>query len=185
MHQTRLPGVYLIEPRVFADRRGFFLETWQADRYRQAQIPGPFVQDNASYSERGVLRGLHYQLQKPQGKLVSVLQGDVFDVAVDIRQGSPTFGQWVGEVLSDKNHRQLYVPPGFAHGFCVLSEMALFCYKCTDFYAPEDEYGVCWDDPALGIDWPLSAPVLSERDGQYPTLETIAPEQLPQFEVVP
>lgn len=182
VHQTQLPGVYLIEPRVFADRRGFFLETWQAERYGQAQIPGPFVQDNASYSEHGVLRGLHYQLKKPQGKLIYVLQGEMFDVAVDIRQGSPTFGQWMSEILSGTNHRQLYIPPGFAHGFCVLSDVAFFCYKCTDFYEPVDQYGIRWDDPTLGIDWPLSTPLLSDRDLDYPTLDTIASEQLPQFE---
>ena len=183
VHQTRLPGVVLIEPRVFADPRGFFLETWQAERYRQAQIPGPFVQDNASYSEQGVLRGLHYQLKQPQGKLTHVLKGEVFEVVVDIRQGSPTFGQWISEILSGDNHRQLYIPPGFAHGFCVLSDAAFFCYKCTEFYEPVDEYGVRWDDPAIGIDWPLSAPRLSDRDGRYPTLATVEPEQLPQFTV--
>jgi len=130
VYQTSLPGVYLIEPLVFADPRGFFMETWQAERYRQASIYGQFVQDNYSYSIRGVLRGLHYQLRHPQGKLVCVLQGEVFDVAVDIRRGSPTFGRWVGELLSGDNHRQLYIPPGFAHGFCVLSEAAHFLYKC-------------------------------------------------------
>ena len=182
VHSTRLPGVYLIEPRVFADSRGFFLETWQADRYQAAQIPGPFVQDNHSYSTQGVLRGLHYQLRQPQGKLVYVLQGEVYDVAVDIRRGSPTFGAWVGEILSADNHRQLYIPPGFAHGFCVLSETVHFCYKCTDFYAAGDEYGVRWNDPKLGIDWPLQDPLLSERDGQYPELATIPRDCLPVWE---
>lgn len=181
---TRLPGVCLIEPRVFADPRGFFMETWQQERYRAAQIPGPFVQDNHSYSKQGVLRGLHYQLRQPQGKLVYVLQGEVFDVAVDIRQGSATFGHWVGEILADHNHRQMYIPPGFAHGFCVLSETAHFCYKCTDFYAAEDEYGVRWDDPALAIAWPLTDPVLSDRDRHYPTLGGIAREHLPVLEGV-
>jgi dTDP-4-dehydrorhamnose 3,5-epimerase len=185
VYETRLPGVYLIELRVFPDPRGFFMETWQAARYRQAYIPGPFVQDNYSYSTQGVLRGLHYQLQHPQGKLVYVLEGEVFDVAVDIRRGSPTFGRWVGEVLSRDNHRQLYVPPGFAHGFCVLSEAAHFLYKCTDFYAAEDEYGLRWDDPALSIDWPISAPLLSEKDRHYPILDTVPREYLPVFEVSP
>lgn len=185
LYPTRLPGVYLIAPRVFTDPRGFFLETWHAERYRQAHIPGPFVQDNHSCSVRGALRGLHYQLAHPQGKLVSVLQGEVFDVAVDIRRGSPTFGHWVGEILSGENHRQLYIPPGFAHGFCVLSETAHFLYKCTDFYTPDDEYGLRWDDPALHINWPVSVPLLSEKDQCYPTLETVPQEQLPVFEVAP
>ena len=183
VYPTRLQSVHLIKPQIFADPRGFFMETWQAERYQQAHIPGPFVQDNYSCSTRGVLRGLHYQLKHSQGKLVYVLQGEVFDVAVDIRRGSPTFGRWVGELLSGDNHRQLYIPPGFAHGFCVLSEAAHFFYKCTDFYAPEDEYGLRWDDPALGIDWPVSEPLLSAKDRHYPTLSTVPQEHLPIFEV--
>lgn len=183
VHQTGLPGVYLIEPRVFTDPRGFFMETWQAKRYRQAHIPGLFVQDNYSYSTQGVLRGLHYKFKHSQSKLVYVLQGEVFDVTVDIRRGSPTFGRWVGEILSGANHRQLYIPPGFAHGFYVLSEGAHFLYKCTDFYTPEDEYGLRWDDPALGIDWPRLDPLLSEKDRHYPTLNTVPQEHLPVFEV--
>lgn len=183
VYPTRLPEVLLIEPQVFSDPRGFFMETWQLERYRKADMPGPFVQDNVSFSTRGVLRGLHYQLKHPQGKLVYVLLGEVFDVAIDLRRGSPTFGRWIGEVLSGDNRRQLYLPPGFAHGFCVLSETAQLMYKCTDFYAPEDEYGLRWDDPLLGIDWPVSDPVLSEKDGQYPTLNAIPPEHLPAFEV--
>lgn len=182
---TALPGVCLIEPRVVADSRGSFTETWQAERYRQADIPGPFVQDNYSRSRRGVLRGLHYQLAHPQGKLVWVVHGAVFDVAVDIRRGSPTFGCWVGEMLSGENHRQLYIPPGYAHGFCVLSESADFLYKCTDFYTPGDDYGLRWDDPRLGIDWPLTAPLLSEKDRRLPSLDTIPPEHLPVFEAAP
>ena len=183
VYPTGLPGVSLIAPQVFTDSRGFFMETWQATRYQQAHIPGPFVQDNYSYSIRGVLRGLHYQLKHPQGKLALVLQGEVFDVVVDIRQGSPAFGRWVGVILSGDNHRQLYIPPGFAHGFCVLSEGLDFLYKCTTFYVPEDEYGLRWDDPALSIDWPVSAPLLSEKDRQYPTLQAIPSEHLPMFEV--
>jgi dTDP-4-dehydrorhamnose 3,5-epimerase len=183
--QTSLPGVRLIKLPVFADPRGFFMEIWQAERYQQAHICGPFVQDNYSYSHHGVLRGLHYQLQHPQGKIVYVLQGEVFDVAVDIRYGSPTFGHWIGEILSGNNHRQLYIPPGFAHGFCVLSEAAHFCYKCTDFYDSEDEYGLRWDDPALGIAWPVPSPLLSQKDRHYPTLETLPREHLPVFEVLP
>ncbi|MGE3541411.1 MAG: dTDP-4-dehydrorhamnose 3,5-epimerase [Candidatus Tectimicrobiota bacterium] len=178
---TPLPGVYLIVPRVFVDCRGFFMETWQASRYAQAHIPGPFVQDNYSHSSRGTLRGLHYQLTYPQGKLVWVMQGEVFDVAVDIRRGSPTFGQWYGTLLSGENHHQLYIPAGFAHGFCVLSESADFCYKCTNVYRSGDEYGLRWDDPRLAIPWPLSAPLLSEKDRTYPTLETIPQEHLPRF----
>ncbi len=182
---TQLPDVYLIEPRVFTDARGFFLETWQVNTYTQRQIPGPFVQDNFSTSHRGVLRGLHYQLKRPQGKLVSVFQGEVFDVAVDIRRDSPTFGRWVGERLSADNHRQLYIPPGFAHGFCVLSDTAGFFYKCTDFYDPGDEYGLRWDDPALGIAWPVSQPLLSAKDAIYPTLRTVAQDHLPLWEGQP
>jgi dTDP-4-dehydrorhamnose 3,5-epimerase len=184
VYPTRLQGVHIIEPRVFTDSRGFFMETWQADRYRQAHIPGPFVQDNYSYSIRGVLRGLHYQLKHPQGKLVQVLQGEVFDVAVDIRHGSPTFGHWTGVILSGDNHRQLYIAPGFAHGFCVLSETAQFLYKCTDFYAPGDEYGLRWDDPALDIEWPVTTRLLAEKDRHYPTLSTVPREHLPVFEGV-
>jgi dTDP-4-dehydrorhamnose 3,5-epimerase len=178
---TPLPGVYRVDPRVFADQRGFFMETWQAARYAQVHIAGPFVQDNHSRSTYGTLRGLHYQLAHPQGKLLWVVQGEVFDVAVDIRRGSPTFGQWYGEILSGENHRQLYIPAGFAHGFCVLSTSADFCYKCTDFYAPGDEYGLRWDDPRLAITWPITTPRLSERDGSYPTLDTIPQEHLPSF----
>ncbi len=179
--ETALPGVRLIEPRVFADTRGFFLETWHAERYEQERIPGSFVQENYSHSTRGVLRGLHYQLKHPQGKLVWMLQGEVFDVVVDIRLGSPTFGRLASEILSGTNHRQLYIPPGFAHGFCVLSESADFLYKCTDFYDPGDEYGLRWDDPQLGIDWPLDTPLLSEKDRHYPTLDTIPRDHLPIF----
>ena len=182
VYETALPGVCLIEPRVFKDARGFFMETWHAERYRQAHIPGPFVQDNCSHSTHGVLRGLHYQLKHPQGKLVSVLQGEVFDVVVDIRPGSPSFGRWIGEILSANNHRQLYIPPGFAHGFCVLSDSADFLYKCTDFYASEDEYGLRWDDPTLSIDWPVLTPLLSDKDRCYPTLATIPRAHLPVFE---
>jgi dTDP-4-dehydrorhamnose 3,5-epimerase len=184
VYPTRLQGVYLIEPRVFTDPRGFVMETWQSDRYRQAHIPGPFVQDNYSYSTRGVLRGLHYQLKHPQGKLVQVLQGEVFDVAVDIRHGSPTCGHWTGAILSGGNHRQLYIPPDFAHGFCVLSETAHFFYKCTDFYTPGDEYGLRWDDPALGIEWPVTTPLLAEKDRHYPTLGAAPREHLPIFKGV-
>jgi dTDP-4-dehydrorhamnose 3,5-epimerase len=181
--ETALPEVYVIEPRVFSDERGFFMETWQALRYQQVHIPGPFVQDNYSHSTYGTLRGLHYQLKCPQGKLVWVIQGEIFDVAVDIRRGSPAFGRWSGVVLSGENHRQLYIPPGFAHGFCVLSKSADFLYKCTDFYTPGDEYGLRWDDPRLAITWPVSTPRLSEKDNVHPGLDTVPLEHLPRFGV--
>ncbi|WJW76723.1 dTDP-4-dehydrorhamnose 3,5-epimerase [Thiohalobacter sp. IOR34] len=163
---TAIPEVLVIEPDVHGDARGFFLETWHARKYAAQGLDAAFVQDNHSRSRRGVLRGLHYQLNQPQGKLVRVVSGSVFDVAVDIRKGSPTFGQWVGIELSGDNHRQFYVPPGFAHGFCVLSESADFLYKCTDYYAPEDEHGILWNDPAIGIDWPARDFLISEKDAK-------------------
>lgn len=179
--ETPLPGVLLIEPKVFGDQRGFFMETFQAERYQQAGIELGFVQDNLSRSTKGVLRGLHYQLNYPQGKLVSVIRGEVFDVVVDIRQGSPTFGQSYGALLNGDNHHQLYVPPGFAHGFCVLSETVDFQYKCTDYYHPEDEIGVIWNDPAIGIDWPVDDPMLSDKDKVLLPLADIASNKLPQY----
>lgn len=169
--ETDLPEVLIIEPRVFGDERGFFLETFQAERYRHtARISLPFVQDNLSRSTRGVLRGLHLQRTSPQGKLVRVARGEVFDVAADIDPNSATYGRWVGVRLSDENQRQLWIPPGYAHGFLVLSDVADFEYKCTDYYRPGDECGVRWDDPTLGIDWPLSDPILSDKDRALPTL---------------
>ena len=172
--ETRLPGVMLIEPDVFRDPRGFFLETFQAQRYRDtAGITLPFVQDNHSRSPHGILRGLHAQHRHPQGKLVRVARGEVFDVSVDIDPASPHFGVWTGAVLSDDNQRQLWIPPGYAHGFLVLSDVADFEYKCTDYYAPDDEIGLLWNDPAVGIDWPLADPVLSDKDRALPTLEQI------------
>lgn len=163
--ETVLPGVLIIEPKVFGDHRGFFLESFQVERYRQAGIDLPFVQDNHSRSQRGVLRGLHYQVQQAQGKLLRVTAGEVYDVAVDLRRSSPTFGRWVGIHLSAENKRQLWVPEGFAHGFLVLSEFAEFLYKTTDYYAPEHERCIRWDDPTLAIDWPLDgAPQLSAKD---------------------
>lgn len=170
-----IPEVLLIEPRVFGDARGFFMETWHAQTFAKAGIADRFVQDNHSRSARGVLRGLHYQLKKPQGKLVRVVSGEVFDVAVDLRRHSPSFGRWVGTRLSEDNKHLLWVPPGFAHGFCVLSEHADFLYKCSEFYAPEDERALRWDDPAIGIDWPLDvAPVLSAKDAAAPLLRDAA-----------
>jgi len=174
-----LSGVLIVEPRVFADARGFFMETYQKQRYAAALdgcaaahassaaagIAADFVQDNLSLSCRGTLRGLHYQIEHPQGKLVQVFAGEVFDVAVDVRRDSPTFGRWTGTVLSGENHRQLWVPPGFAHGFCVLSETALLFYKCTDYYHPEHERTLLWNDATVGVEWPLEGePILSEKD---------------------
>ncbi len=171
---TALEGVMIIEPRVFGDSRGFFLETYQLERYREALgIEHAFVQDNQSRSGRGVLRGMHAQKVHPQGKLVRVAQGTIFDVAADINPQSPTFGQWVGAELSDTNHRQMWIPPGYAHGFVVLSEVADFIYKCTDYYHPEDEIGFIWNDPEVGIDWPISEPLVSDRDAGLPNLAEI------------
>ena len=162
---TKLKGCVIIEPHVFGDERGFFLETFQAVRYEQeAGIDLPFFQDNHSRSARGVLRGLHFQKTKPQGKLVRVVRGEVYDVAVDIRKGSATFGEWEGIILSEDNKKQVWVPPGFAHGFIVLSETADFEYKCTDYYDPNDEGCILWNDPDLGIPWPVATPVLSTKD---------------------
>lgn len=168
--ETILPGVLIIEPKVFADARGFVLETYQAERYRQLGIAHAFVQDNHSRSARGVLRGLHFQRSRPQGKLVSVSRGSVYDVAVDINPASPTCGQFVAVELNDENHRQLWIPPGYAHGFCVLSDIADFQYKCTDYYIPEDEGGLLWNDPQVNIPWPIEQPLLSAKDQRNPTL---------------
>lgn len=179
--ETALPGVLIIEPRVFPDGRGFFFETYHRERYRQHGINDEFVQDNLSYSVKDTLRGLHYQLPHSQAKLVQVLSGEVFDVAVDIRVGSPAFGQWTGVILSSENKRQFYVPKGFAHGFCVLSETALFSYKCDDFYAPNCEGGVLWSDPDLKIDWSVKMPLFSDKDTRYPCLKDIPRERLPVY----
>jgi dTDP-4-dehydrorhamnose 3,5-epimerase len=168
--ETALPGVLLIEPKVFGDERGFFFESYHAGRYAEAGIPARFVQDNVSRSVRGTLRGLHFQEPHAQGKLVQVLAGAVYDVAVDIRRGSPHFGQWVAYELSAANKLQLWVPPGFAHGFCVISESADFMYKCTDLYNPSCERGIAWDDPTLGIPWPVGQPILSAKDRAAPRL---------------
>lgn len=179
--QQAIPDVWLIKPKVFGDERGYFIETFQQARYAAAGIAGPFVQDNLSRSRHGTLRGLHLQEPHGQGKLVSVVEGEVFDVAVDVRVGSPSFGRWVGVLLSDKNHYQLYVPPGFAHGFCVTSENALFSYKCTDLYHPETEVGVAFDDPQLGISWPIAAPLVGAKDKANLPLSKIDPAKLPRF----
>lgn len=185
--ETAIPGVLIFEPQVFGDERGFFVETYREQVFAEAGLNLTFVQDNQSRSRRGVLRGLHYQLQRPQGKLVRAASGRVFDVAVDVRRGSPTFGQWVGAVLDDVSHRQMYIPPGFAHGFVVLSELADFVYKCTDYYHPQSEAGIRWDDPAIGIAWPseiLDAVTLSDKDLQLPLLREQTLEKLPLLSVV-
>lgn len=171
---TALSGVKIIEPKVFGDARGFFMETFSAQRYcDEAGIELAFVQDNHSRSRKGVLRGLHFQKTKPQGKLVSVVRGAVYDVAADINPASPTYGQYVGVELSEDNHRQLWVPPGYAHGFCVISDEADFVYKCTDYYDPADEGGVAWNCPVLNIEWPLTDVQLSEKDQHYPGLKDL------------
>jgi len=179
--ETSLPGCVVIEPAVFGDERGFFFETWNAARFGEHGLPTTFVQSNVSSSSRGVLRGLHYQWPNPQGKLVSVLEGEVYDVAVDIRRGSPTFGQWEAVVLSAENKRQLWIPEGFAHGFAVVSERAVFSYLCTTGYDKAADAGMRWDDPAIGVDWPISDPQLSAKDTVAPLLADIAPERLPVF----
>ena len=171
--ETKLAGVLIIEPKVFGDQRGFFKETFQLERYREVGIDLSFVQDNHSRSQKGVLRGLHLQKSRPQGKLVSCSSGAVFDVAVDVHPESSTFGQYVGVELSAENHKQLWIPPGYAHGFCVLTETADFQYKCTDLYFPEDEGGLIWNDPDVDIDWPIKNPLLSDKDLKLPTLAEI------------
>jgi dTDP-4-dehydrorhamnose 3,5-epimerase len=182
--ETKLAGVVLLEPDVYGDDRGFFLETWNQKRYEDVGIRESFVQDNVSFSQKGTLRGLHFQHPQSQGKLVQVLSGEVMDVAVDIRLGSPTFGQWINTVLSGENHRQMYIPPGFAHGYCVTSETALFSYKCTDFYNPATEHGILWNDPDLGVDWPVKEPLLSSKDAGYSRLKDFPPDTLPRFEAL-
>ena len=184
--KTHLPGVVVIEPKVFGDKRGFFLETFRQDVLLQAGIDVTFVQDNHSRSDQGVLRGMHYQLTQTQGKLVRVTSGSVFDVAVDVRHGSPTFGQWYGTQLDEESMRMMYVPPGYAHGFIVLSESADFLYKCTDYYHPESEQGIAWDDPDIGIEWPImnltSDVALSEKDKKNVLLKDQSIDKLPSYE---
>lgn len=171
---AEIPGVIVIEPDVHQDVRGFFLETYHAGKYRAGGITDVFVQDNHSRSTGGTIRGLHLQLQHPQGKLIRVIEGEIFDVAVDVRRGSPTFGKWVGVALSAENFRQCYIPKGFAHGFAVVSAVAQVEYKCTDVYDAPSEIGIAWDDPAIGIAWPVRNPVLSERDKRHPRLADVA-----------
>lgn len=171
--ETKLPGVLIIKPKVFGDSRGFFKESFKAERYRDLGIEYEFVQDNYSRSQRDVLRGLHFQITKPQGKLVSCSRGAVYDVAVDIDSKSATFGQYVGIELTEDNHYQLWVPPGYAHGFCVLTNTADFQYKCTEYYDPKDEGGIIWNDPDININWPIQIPKLSEKDLRLPKLRTL------------
>jgi dTDP-4-dehydrorhamnose 3,5-epimerase len=171
-HATPLPGVVVVEPQVFEDARGFFMETYHAPRFAEAGIAQKFVQDNHTRSVKHTLRGLHFQVTRPQGKLVRVVAGEVFDVAVDLRRGAPTFACWHGVTLSADNRLQIYIPPGFAHGFCVLSDTADVIYKCTEVYDPGGDRSIRWDDPAIGIDWPVKDPILSAKDAAAPTLET-------------
>jgi dTDP-4-dehydrorhamnose 3,5-epimerase len=178
---TSLPGVVVIEPQVFGDARGFFYESYNQAKYVDAGITATFVQSNVSRSSKGVLRGLHYQWPNPQGKLVSVLEGEVYDVAVDIRRGSPTFGQWTGAMLTADNHRHFWIPEGFAHGFCVLSDYATFMYQCTALYDAKADASIRWDDASLGIDWPISGPQLSEKDLKAPMLADVPADRLPTF----
>lgn len=178
---TTLPGVFLIRPKVFSDPRGFFFESYHQGKFAELGVSHQFVQDNHSKSVRGALRGLHYQLKYPQAKLCRVIQGEVFDVAVDIRKGSPSFGKWVGVILSAENKEQIYIPRGFAHGFQVLSETAEFLYKCDEFYHPEDEMGVAWNDPEIGINWGGTDPILSSKDKVTLQLSKIKPDLLPEY----
>jgi dTDP-4-dehydrorhamnose 3,5-epimerase len=179
--RTGLAGVLVILPDVHGDDRGWFVETWRARRYAEVGLPEAFVQDNLSMSRRGILRGLHFQHPLGQGKLVQVVLGEVYDVVVDVRVGSPTFGQWVGTLLSQENHKQVWIPAGFAHGFCVTSDVALFSYKCSEAYHRGNELGVAWNDPELGIEWPVQEPTLSAKDAEFPRLREIPEARLPRM----
>jgi dTDP-4-dehydrorhamnose 3,5-epimerase len=182
--ETKLNGLVLLEPKVYTDKRGFFYESFHIQRYRDAGIKQQFVQDNISHSKKGVLRGLHYQLKRPQAKLVSVIRGAALDVVVDIRHGSSTFGQYQAFELNDQNHHQLYVPEGYAHGFVALSDEVDFCYKCTDYYQPGDEFGICWNDTDLNINWGVNNPIIADRDQAFPRLAEVAAEHLPLYQGV-
>lgn len=182
---TALEGILIIEPAVYTDNRGYFMETYHRERYhKEGILPNP-VQDNLAYSEKGTLRGLHFQVKHPQAKLVQVIFGEIFDAAVDLRPGSDTFGKWFGIHLSDKNKRQLFIPAGFAHGYCVLSDAAYVFYKCSEFYHPEDESGIIWSDERIGIDWPIDGPIVSPKDLNLPPLSSLQPDQLPRREERP
>ena len=179
--ETALPGALILEPHVYGDSRGYFYESYHQSRYNELGITSDFVQTNVSRSARGVLRGLHYQWPRPQGKLVSVLEGEVYDVAVDIRRGSPHFGQWTGVMLTGSNHRHFWIPEGFAHGFCVLSESAIFTYQCTAQYDHQTDAGIRWNDGDIAIDWPISGPLLSDKDKKTPFLMDVEMDRLPIF----
>jgi dTDP-4-dehydrorhamnose 3,5-epimerase len=179
--ELEIPGLILVEPDVWGDPRGFFLETFHAKKYADGGIKKPFIQDNHSHSARGVLRGLHYQRNHPQGKLVCAVRGEIFDVAVDVRRGSPAFGKWVGRVLSDQNHAQLYVPEGCVHGFLALSDEADVWYKCTELYVPSDDQGIIWNDPTFRIDWPMPNPLLSDKDARLPRFSELPADRLPTY----
>jgi dTDP-4-dehydrorhamnose 3,5-epimerase len=175
---TDIEDVKIIEPQIFRDDRGYFLETFHLSRFKSAELPPDFVQDNLSFSVKNTLRGLHFQITRPQAKLIQVISGEILDVAVDIRPASATFGRWVGVHLSERNKRQIFIPEGFAHGFCVLSDGAHVAYKCSDFYDPDDEGGILWSDAAIGIDWPTSHPIVSPKDARLPVIGDIPPEKL-------
>lgn len=179
LNDETLPEIFIIEPDVYKDDRGYFHETFQRERFLQYDIAAAFVQDNVSVSRKNVIRGLHYQLKRPQGKMVYVVQGEVRDFAVDIRQDSPTFGVWTQITLSSENHRMVYIPEGFAHAYCALSDIAHVIYKCTDYYSPLDEYGVVWNDSTLNITWPVKNPIVSRKDAALPSLNDIPKENLP------
>jgi dTDP-4-dehydrorhamnose 3,5-epimerase len=179
--KTSLPDIIMVNPGIYKDPRGFLMEIFHQEKYAENGIHQAFVQDNYSHSKKDTIRGLHYQLKNPQGKLVCVIAGEIFDVVVDIRRGSPTFEQWLGVILSAENRHQIYIPEGFAHGFCVMSETADVIYKCTDFYKPDDNFGILWSDRSLGINWPVKEPILSEKDIQSPGLDEIPEERLPVY----
>ncbi|MFC1565732.1 dTDP-4-dehydrorhamnose 3,5-epimerase [Candidatus Neomarinimicrobiota bacterium] len=178
---SKISGIKIITPQIHKDIRGYFFESFNTNDFKRLGLPTKYLQDNQAFSHKNVLRGLHYQLKYPQGKLVRVIQGEVFDIAVDIREGSPTFGKFVGVHLSDKNNKIMYIPEGFTHGYVVLSEAAIFQYKCTELFHPEDEYGLIWDDKDLNIKWPVNNPILSEKDKSLPTLQLINGKILPKF----
>jgi dTDP-4-dehydrorhamnose 3,5-epimerase len=178
---TSFPGVILVKPDIYKDPRGFLMEIFHQEKYAENGIHQAFVQDNFSHSKKDTIRGLHYQLKNPQGKLVYVIKGEIFDVIVDIRRGSPTFGKWLGAILSAENRHQIYIPEGFAHGFCVMSETADVIYKCTDFYNPDDNFGILWSDRALGIDWPVKTPTVSDKDNSNPSLDDLPEGSLPVY----
>jgi len=179
--KSKIHEIRILTPQIHEDDRGYFFESYNTNNFRELGLPIKFLQDNQAFSKKNTLRGLHYQLKYPQSKLVRVVQGEVFDVAVDIRQGSPTFGKFEGVHLSDKNNKIMYIPGGFAHGYVVLSKTAIFQYKCTEFYHPEDEYGLLWNDKDLNIDWPFKNPILSQKDKDLPTIQTIGDKHLPKF----